>query len=133
MKKGILVTFILFSFLVGNAFGGTPNIVGEWNGEGSAIFPDGTVIELNIYGEILAQHNGLATGYFLFSFAENPAIEFQADFTGYIDKSNNLKGVMSSEGYGTGIADAKWSGNKIEGVALDLGDLSTTHFTVFKE
>ncbi len=53
--------------------------------------------------------------------------------SGYVDKNKNLKGVMNSEDMGTGIAEAKWRGNKIEEVALDLVDLSTTHFTVFKE
>ena len=133
MKKGILVIFVLFSFLVGSAFAGSPNLVGEWSGEGSAIFPDGTVVEMNISAEILVQHGGLVTGSFVFSFVDNPSIEFLVDFTGYVDKNQNLKGVMSSEGFGTGIADAKWSGNKIDGVALDLFDLSTTHFTVFRE
>ena len=133
MKKILLAVLFLLSISLGGAFAGAPSLVGAWQGEGSAIFPDGTVADLLITADIQVQNGGLVSGSFLFTFAEDPSTQFEADFTGYIDKAKNLKGVLSTVGLGTGVADAKWNGKTIEGVAMDLVDLSTTYFSVHKE
>lgn len=133
MKKLFLALLFLFTFCVGGAFAGSPSLMGEWHGEGSAIFPDGYIADLLITADIQVQDGGLVAGSFLFTFALDPSTQFEANFTGYIDKAKNLKGVLSTDGSGTGVADAKWNGKTIEGVAMDLFDMSTTYFSVHKE
>lgn len=102
----LIALLFLFTCCIGVAFAGAPSLIGAWQSEGSAIFPDGSTVELIITADIKNQNGGLVSGSFLFTFVGESSMEFEADFTGYIDKGKNLKGVLSTLGFGTGVANA---------------------------
>ena len=110
-----------------------PVLLGEWVGSGKAIYPNGTTVEFNITGTVEYQEGNLLAGFFEFALTDIPdPPTFTVDFTGHISVNKTIKLQMTAEGseFGTGIAEAEWMGNKIEGVVRDASDRSTGYFIV---
>jgi hypothetical protein len=123
----IAVLAILFSH---TAFATSPVLLGEWVGSGKAIYPNGVVLAFNVTGTLLTQEDSLLAGFFEFALMDAPAEIFTVYFTGHIaqDKSIKLQMAAGNSSFGTGVGEAKWKGNKIEGVVRDASDLSTGYF-----
>lgn len=110
-----------------------PVLLGEWVGLGKAIYPDGSTVDFNITGTVEHQDGNLLAGFFEFTLTDIPdPPTFTVDFTGHISQNKSIKLQMAAEeaSFGTGVAEAEWMGNKIEGVVRDASDLSTGYFIV---
>jgi hypothetical protein len=124
----IAVLAIMFSHA---AFAAPPDLLGEWNGSGKAIYPGGDTVDFNITGTVDHQVGNLLDGFFEFALTDVPdSPTFTVYFTGHISLNKTIKLQMTAEGstFGTGVAEAEWMGNKIEGVVRDASDGSTGYF-----
>ena len=109
-----------------------PVLLGEWVGLGKAIYPEGDIVEFDVTGTIEHQEGNLMAGFFEFSLRNDPQdMTFTLYFTGHISQNKSIKLLMTADGVaGTGIAEAEWMGNKIEGVVRDNLDASTSYLVV---
>ena len=139
MKKRLLLAVLFAVFVVNGAIAGSDSLVGDWEGNATAILPDGTIIEgITLEGTLDGVDDGLFSGDFEFTLP-GPGGAVTAYATGYI-KAQKIQGIMSVEssespsGYqGIGFFNAKLKGKKMEGVVRDLSDGSTTYFTANKQ
>lgn len=137
MKKVLLLTLLLSFFIVNGAIAGSGKLVGCWEGDATAILPNGQIIsDIVLDGELgIPEENGdgLFSGYFEFTL---PGMGISTAYvTGYI-KSQKVQGLMSIDSamsptgiQGVGFFNAKLKGKKMVGVVRDSSDGSTTHFT----
>jgi hypothetical protein len=132
MKKRLLLAVLFAIFFVNGAIAGSASLVGDWEGDATAILPDGTIIDdIELEGTLDDVEGGLFSGEFTFTLpGEDPVTAFA---TGYI-KAQKIQGIMSYEVapgmfQGIGFFDGKLKGKKMVGVVRDLSDGSTTHFT----
>lgn len=133
-KKQFLLILLFSFFIVNGAIAGSGGLGGDWEGEATAILPDGTIIsDIALEGTLAEPEDGLFSGYFEFTL---PGLgTTQAYATGYI-KARKIQGIMSIESVqsptgiqGVGFFSAKLKGKKMVGVVRDLSDGSTTRFT----
>lgn len=134
MKKGLVLALIFGVFFVNSAIAGPANIAGDWHGTGKAILPiSGDTCEFNVDGDVF-QDGTLLYGSFEFDLTLGTCTSGVAEFTGNISAGNEIKAMMSVEGFGgIGVMDAKLMGKTISGVVLDFSDGSTTIFSVTPE
>jgi hypothetical protein len=132
-KKSALATIALLAILLSiTVFAAPPGLLGEWAGSGQAIYPDGQVVEFNITGNLETNEGSLLAGSFDFTLTVDPDTTFVVYFTGHVSQDRQIKLLLIAEGspFGTGIAEAEWKGNKIEGVVRDFSDMSTGYFVL---
>jgi hypothetical protein len=132
MKKILFLAVLFAIFIVNGAIAGSASLVGDWEGDATAILPDGTIInDIELEGTLDDVEGGLFSGEFTFTLpSEDPVTAFA---TGYI-KAQKIQGVMSYEMapgvyQGIGFFNGKLKGKKMVGVVRDLSDGSTTYFT----
>ncbi len=135
MKKAAGFGLVVLFFLVSFAFAEYPDLVGTWRGDGTAILPDGTVIDgLYMVAEITYQAGGLFYAEFRVTVPGLGRTYFSG--TGYIGEDNKLRAIWSIEGMVIGVADSTLdtSGSKpvLVGSALDFSDGSTSYFKIKK-
>ena len=152
-RKLVCAAIVLLAIMFSHAaFAAPPDLLGEWNGSGKAIMLNGDVLSFDIMGEVKHQEGNLLAGYFEFTLLilngedDQPPVEdlppvndlptFRVAFTGHISQNKSITLLMSAMGFdgevtlGSGVAEAKWMGNKIEGVVRDFLDGSTGYFFV---
>jgi hypothetical protein len=132
-RKFALATIAVFAMLFSHAvFAAPPDLLGEWTGSGQAIYPDGQVIDFYITGNLETKEGSLLAGSFDFALTVAPDTTFVVYFTGHVSEDRQIKLLLIAEGspFGTGIAEAEWKGNKIEGVVRDFSDMSTGYFVL---
>ena len=132
VQVGERVRMLYLQWFVNQYNQAPPVLLGEWVGLGKAIYPGGTTVDFNVTGTVEHQDGNLLAGFFKFALTENPDMKFTVYFTGHISPNKTIKLQMTAEGsdFGTGVAEAEWLGNKIEGVVRDASDQSTGYFIV---
>ena len=93
MKKILLFAALFTVFIVNGAIAGSGSLVGDWEGDATAILPDGTIIKgIRLEGTLDDVNEGLFSGEFTFTLpGEGPVTAFA---TGYIN-AQKIQGIVN--------------------------------------
>jgi hypothetical protein len=146
MKKRFVYMVLLAVFAAGSALAGSLtdqlgnlNLSGIWSGTGTAVLPDGTIIDnISVEADITAADNlfygtvdfippSTANSVSEASF-ESPAPPLN-NVTGAVTADRQVRAIINMGGSGNAIIDATWVGNTITGIVRDFSDGSALYFS----
>jgi hypothetical protein len=137
--KILFVAGLLFAASVAMAGKGGPIASGIWSGQGMAVYPDGTIVEITQVDAELTQD-----GMFIYGFAafqveiDGNALEPQVGQMSAQISGNAISGVLGGcepafpDCGGVAVFEGKLSGNKMTGTVRDLSDGSTSVITLHR-
>ena len=137
--KVLLAAVFLLSAGAAVAGKGGPLVSGAWEGNGLAIYPDGTIAEITHVAAFLFQDGNFMHGgaEFTVVIGESDPVINEGQMSGHI-KGNAVKGVLGGcfaeapNCIGAAVFEGKLSGNKLTGTVLDLSDGSTSVITLYR-
>ena len=139
LLKVLVAAGLLLAASIAIAGKGGPIASGAWDGQGQAIYPDGTIADITLVEAFLGQDGNFISGYASFQVEINgEALEPQeGQMSGYIS-GNSISGVLGGcmpyapFCQGAAVFDGKLSGNKLTGTVRDLSDGSTSVITLYR-
>ena len=139
----VFQTLVAVSFLLiaGTTFAGEggPIVSGYWEGNGQAIYPDGTSADITFVQAFLTQEGSFIYGDagFMVIIGDNDPVEQGGQMSGHIsgNKITGLLGGCLPEApacVGAGVFEGKICGNKLSGTIMDMSDGSTSVVTLHR-
>jgi hypothetical protein len=143
MKHTLLTLFV--SVLLCSAGGATagsddPTVTGYWEGDGRAMYVDGTQAAIIFISAVLFQDDDFFHGFAHFEVLIGDSTEpvsQEGQMSGHL-KGNAVKGLMGGcftvapDCIGAAVLDGKLAGNKLSGTVVDFSDGSTAALTLHR-